>query len=338
MLLRPKYRSGFTLIELLVVIAIIAILVALLLPAVQQAREAARRSSCKNNLKQIGLAIHNYESTFTCVPPGRVLDMDCALLPDPRAVFGNSALTLMLPFLEQGNLYENFNMDFGSFHPTNEAFVQQPVSTYLCPSTPGGSREVSVDVFSAGLVTLNAYATDYFGVRNIRHVVPAGTTIDISNRNHYGDGALTGVGKTVNCGGLGIPDGTTGNLTRFRDMTDGLSNTFIFFEQAGKPDMYVLGKQQTAAATYDDNRAAWATDVGVAINNYTADGQHMHSATNHGTCIMNCRNDAQAYSFHKGGAQFLFADGSVHFLSENIDNTTYFHLGVRDDGEVLGEF
>jgi len=236
-----RRRSGFTLIELLVVIAIIAILIALLLPAVQQAREAARRSQCKNNLKQIGLAMHNYLDTHDTFPAGRIVGLDCA-----GTWFQNSALTLILPQLEQSNLYQIYDTDLGTYHPTNANAVTTEIPTYLCPSTPGGNRTTEVNI--AGFGNFPGYATDYFGIRNIRRVVPPA---NLGDDPQIGDGMMIGIGFTVNCAGIGIPDSVpTGSETlKPRDVTDGLTNTILMMERAGAPDRIIDGEIQPFVST-----------------------------------------------------------------------------------------
>lgn len=321
-----RLRRGFTLIELLVVIAIIAILIALLLPAVQQAREAARRSQCKNNLKQIGLAMHNYLDAHSVFPPGRLLDLDCA----GPAFFQNSALTLILPQLEQGNLANQYDSNLGTYHPSNAIWVSTRLPVYLCPSTPGGDRATEVNL---PFGNFPGYATDYMGIRNIRRVVASGTA-------PQGAGMMEGSVKIVNCAALGLGDQDGGRSVRPRDVTDGLSNTILAFERAGSPARYQAGVRQADDPGHDDNYGTWAADFAMAYNNYTADGTATYNSTtpNNANCVMNCSNDLQGYSFHVGGMNVVLGDGSVRFLSENMNPDNFWRLGTRNDGEVLGEF
>ncbi len=203
-----RVRRGFTLIELLVVIAIIAILVALLLPAVQQAREAARRSSCKNNLKQIGVALHNYHDTHNAIPPAYAASIQATgVLADPGPT-GWGWGVMMLPFIEQGALYdavrpntEPFHEDFataGTPGAAQRVQLQQPIPTYRCPSAPGPN--------------INNHRSNY-GTSNYVAIYGA----------HSGAGTQTGAGNGCMFYNSSI---------NFRDLLDGTSNVIIIGERA----------------------------------------------------------------------------------------------------------
>ncbi len=299
-------RRAFTLVELLVVIAIIGILVGLLLPAVQAAREAARRMSCSNNFKQIGLAIHNYESTLRAVAPGRLI------WPKPGGgVVMNGIQTSILPYLEQTNLENEYDYALGFDAPENQPAVNTHVSVYTCPSTPNRPTTMQIDnffnAFYGGPPTppgITGSATDYFAVRNVRN----------------------GAGQRLD-GFFGLKN------PKFRDITDGLSNTFWFVEIAARPDHYIHGIRQATTPSAFNGYGPWAGNNGMALNTYTADGLQRP-----GPCAMNCNSQFQPYSFHPGGAQFGFADGSVQFLSENINPDTFRALGSPQGGEVVSEY
>jgi prepilin-type N-terminal cleavage/methylation domain-containing protein/prepilin-type processing-associated H-X9-DG protein len=295
-------RSAFTLIELLVVIAIIAIVIALLLPAVQQAREAARRTQCKNHLKQIGLAIHNYESSLGAVAPGRL-----AIVSPNGTQSLNGILTLIMPYADQANLERSYNYNLGFDHPSNQPAINTQVSFYVCPSTPGGNRIINPIQNIFGTVqtpTGTAAVTDYYAVRNVRNAA----------------------GAAVN-GFFGLAN------PKFRDVTDGMSNTFWFVEMCGKPTHYIRGQVNTPTPPDFVWYGPWAGNNGLALNTYTADGL----ATN-GPCVMNCSNEFQPYSFHTGGAHFAFGDGSVKFLNANMNPDLFRALGSPNGGEVVGDF
>ncbi len=308
-----RRNRGFTLIELLVVIAIIAVLIALLLPAVQQAREAARRSQCKNNLKQMALAVHNYESTTNCIPPGR---LGYASAAAPGGSTTNGFLTYILPYIDQANLYNSYNFDKGCFSIDNEPVVSTVVPAYVCPSTPISPRTLTLpNQVDSAQPSVKAATMDYMGIRNIRRVVPTGTTITAYD-------------------GVMIQSG----VIRFRDLTDGLTNTILLLEIAGRPEHFIGRKSEGAIGGGFNTYSSWSYNAAMAINNYTADGTATATTSIYGPCIMNCNNQFQAYSFHTGGAHAALCDGSVRFLSENMSSDTYFRLGCRNDGEVLGDF
>ncbi|APZ96177.1 DUF1559 domain-containing protein [Fuerstiella marisgermanici] len=320
-----RHSRGFTLIELLVVIAIIAILIALLLPAVQQAREAARRTQCKNNMKQLALALHNYESTHTTFPPSR-LEPNVEIEDNP----GNESAyqswtTMILPYIDQGNLGNAINYERAWSSLQNRDAVSVPLQTMICPSTPGSDRTDPHWVFGA-------YAGDYGSVNEVK--------------------------KKVYTNVLGIPDPGTwsragvlakGVKNKLRDVTDGTSNSILLAEAAGQPVVYTAAGAMNAArfAAYQDDKIAdlggsyapadgtgWADpDCGFSINGATADGLDKY-----GPYMINRINVSEVFSFHTGGAQVALADGSVRFVTENIDTTLFVGLCTRAGGEVLGEF
>lgn len=332
-------EAGFTLIELLVVIAIIAILVSLLLPAVQQAREAARRTQCKNNLKQIGLAMHNYHDVYTVFPLGAYSAIDDDMGYDDD---GYGWATMLLPYIEQGNLYAQMPTTFGDgmAYPGNWGVIQryfdangviipgsgQPLAAFRCPSS-----------------TLPAVTGAFAVPCQDRPGSPcSGLTTSISPPDYATGQGTSDYKASAGAGDRGMfskardaAGGSGGKGTKIRDVTDGTSNTIAIGE-----------------AAYITNTAQW----GVWIGANNADEPVMFktespSFINAGTTINDMAHavdDDCAFSFHTGGAQFLFADGSVHFVSENIDtgfndgnttfNGTYERLGVINDGQVVGEF
>ncbi|WP_237225564.1 DUF1559 domain-containing protein [Rubinisphaera sp. JC750] len=329
MLHRSSPRNGFTLIELLVVIAIIAILVALLLPAVQQAREAARRSSCKNNLKQIGLAMHNYHDTYNTLPPG-------SMNQNPNSLHGRAPnwnwMAHIAPFLELANAYDALNVGENPMAHLSDSrlgVLQTPVPAWRCPSDVG--PELHEDfVERKARDTVNS--TDVpLVVANYLAVNSAGNIRPLPNND--GDGTT----REVN-------DDATGafyrnSKTRFRDITDGLSNTLI------------VGERIYEKSDGSGNRPA----AGTGWLTCGADGNHnsrMASGLGGGHRLLNCPENNECrrafLSNHKGGVQFVLADGSVRFISENIDHNTdtsnkredstlEYLLSIRD-GQVIGEF
>ena len=319
-----RAHVGFTLVELLVVIAIIGILIALLLPAVQAAREAARRAQCSNNMKQIGLAMANYESAFRVFAPSRVIFAPPG--GGRRAV--NGLLTLLLPFIEQSSIGDIYDYGVGFDHAVNQAAVNTPISVYQCPSTPGERVMPTYNRFEKGAETIAGHtvqATDYMHPRVIMNY----------------EGQAFGVG-VLEDGGKSGP----AQHKRPRDVTDGLSNTCFMLESAGHPVNYVLNRPNSSPPAYFDWYGEWPDTAGMFVVPYTEDGttpSFIHpaaggGATAQGTCLMNCNNNQAPYSFHANGINVNLCDGSVRFLSETIEADTFWSLCCRNDGNVLGEF
>ena len=319
-------QSGFTLIELLVVIAIIAVLIALLLPAVQQAREAARRAQCKNNMRQLGLAAHNYHGTHQMIPPGLV-----AFSPSPGygGYAGQGTGMFLLPYIEQGNLYERYEHVKGFDHNDNQDVVNTQIAVYKCPSTPGGDRITDCDNPFASLFggsaaqngDNTAAVTDYNGIRYVN---------DIRGWEFHTTGLMSHIWD------FGGTDATNNmsEASRLADCTDGTSNTILYYEQSGRPNHYIMG-QNVGEITGAHARwsSPWSFSFGIDVSTSSADG-----TTQNGPCVMNCNNEFQPYSFHTGGVHITLADGSGRFISENIDGHTFWALCGRADGEVVGEF
>jgi len=293
--MRP--RRGFTLIELLVVIAVIAILIALLLPAVQQAREAARRTQCKNNLKQIGIALHNYLETHGRFPPGR--------LRTPRTGW----CALLLPHLEQVNLQNEYDFDHDYWDPENQGATQVPLPVFACPSTAGGQQLIPNDAGAAvadtGTPPTESRAGDYQATVGY---------FEFQVEPNFGTGMLH-----INNG-------------RPRDVTDGLTNTIAATELAGRPDYWAGGVKQPegSAPGYFNEWGPWASPQRIFFSGYTHDG-----LTRFGPCAVNCSNLEGIYSFHPGGANVLMGDGSVHFISESVSVELVARMIDVDDGEVI---
>jgi prepilin-type N-terminal cleavage/methylation domain-containing protein/prepilin-type processing-associated H-X9-DG protein len=358
-------RKAFTLIELLVVIAIIAILIALLLPAVQQAREAARRTQCKNNLKQLGLAIHNYHDVYNSVP------LSCTLAGTPIGTNGNNIRRFsghlgLLPYVEQANLYQStmsylVSVDGGSGVPWNNAVpcVVAKSPHLLCPS----DSESLVDAVKA--------KTNY--------MFSLGDNAWDQNPEWAGNGGrgLRGFFKSIR------NDGQGGKPRNFRDVTDGLSNTIAMGERiTGKPggNSIKTGAATTAVADGGRNNPSLCKASVGANGVYTTlgdgngavlsgqrayDGAPPFTGVNTvlGPNSASCKNGNDnnhdrdgimtMSSQHTGGAQVLLCDGSVRFISDNIDNGNlaagivvsgpspygiWGALGSVNGGETVGEF
>lgn len=324
MTLRRIFRSGFTLIELLVVIAIIAVLIALLLPAVQQAREAARRSQCKNNMKQLGLAMHNYHETFNAFPIGELSFNK-----------GNWRLRL-LPYMDQVPLYNqlNFQGTFTVSGGSNPVLAGVIVPGLNCPSGIFGPINSSSPNNAQ-----NYQIHDYTGIMGA-YPDPAGrTSVCYLNTNWGAQGCDNGL----------LP---VNEVTRIRDCIDGSSNTMMVGEQSAD----VAGKDQRAnywggwAGSYWNGSPAdkimvqtstyWIGSGCTTLRYPPNTDQGKSTAT---TCVSGAgclpyQYNVPLSSFHTGGINIMLADGSVRFISNNINMLTYAQLGTKDDGGVIGEY
>lgn len=342
---RPSNR-GFTLIELLVVIAIIAVLIALLLPAVQQARESARRTQCKNNLKQQGLALMNYESTHRVFPPARI-DLS-GLSYIPGGFYQTSWTTMCLPYLDQAPLYQAYNCNLTWSDPANLPVTSTTVAAFICPST-SPTRQVPPPTVLDGVN--NPYPTakpygfcDYGSMNAVRPCyflsnglpVPpmtvATNTKSPANKSKYEwDGGLK-----------------KGDATPISAITDGTSNTLMCVEDAGRPQIYVLGK-----ATINTTKDGWGwadIQAGYSLDGATGDASVVGKAdctVPSGPCTLttvtapygvNILNDSEMYAFHVGGAHVLMCDGSVRFISANISASTLGAMATRNANDIVGEF
>ncbi len=261
-----RRRAGFTLVELLVVIAIIGILIALLLPAVQAAREAARRASCTNNLRQIGIACHNYHTSFNTFPPGRLVYQGTNSTGSSTRVV-TAFLAMILPFMEGSNLHEIYDQTFGFDDPANQPAANTLVSEYLCPSAPGERITPIYCGWNLGWTTdvasmpdVTGAATDYFGVRGMHYREPDGS------------GGYTQIYSS--------DEGVLAQAINIGHVRDGSSNTILLFEMAGKPAHWQLGKQQeppTNAQFYA--YGPWCGNTGVSIFNWMADASGSRCVT-----------------------------------------------------------
>jgi type II secretory pathway pseudopilin PulG len=311
------------LVELLVVIAIIGVLVALLLPAVQAAREAARRTKCKNNMRQLGLAAHMYADTQQMIPPGLVAF-------SPSAGYGGYAGQgtgiFLLPYIEQSNLYDRYNHNKGFDHDDNQAIVNTPINVYTCPSAPGGNRTMATD---------NAFASSFGGqpAQNGDNTAAMTDYNGIRWANDINGNSVVGLMGHIWNFGPPVPY-TLDNPSRFSSCTDGLSNTILYYEQVGRPTKYVNGKPQGEITDLQARWSApWAFSFGIDLKTCSPDG-----STQNGPCLMNCNSEWQPYSFHAGGVHITLADGSGRFLSETVSAPVFSALCGRDDGKVVGDF
>ncbi|HZN33351.1 MAG TPA: DUF1559 domain-containing protein [Pirellulaceae bacterium] len=315
----PRSRPGFTLIELLVVIAIIGILVALLLPAVQAAREAARRSQCSNNLRQLGLAAQSFHDAHNKLPSSV---RPSGLTTLPRI----AGLTLALHYIEQGNSYAKYDQTKNWFDPQNLPITQAPISTYVCPSTPEPKRRDGVPEGNPWIGNLVAI-TDYSPTIGVDQRLRSAGLVDAA-----GPGAMPKNGEP-----------------RLADVTDGLSNTIFYGESAGRPFVYRQNKKFGSLPAQRVNAGGWSRPA----SDFSIDGSSFDGATLPGPCAINCTNGedfgstafphpyygtegtAEAYAFHPGGANFAFGDGSVRLLAQALSIRDFARLVTRGEGEAI---
>ncbi|MEM7809856.1 MAG: DUF1559 domain-containing protein [Planctomycetota bacterium] len=390
-----RRRGGFTLIELLVVIAIIAIIVALLLPAVQQAREAARRTACKNNLKQLGLACHNYHDTYNTLPPGWVTQAVNFEWPegeynssfcgrpvgstsDPTASWSWAAY--ILPFLEETQTYETLgpgDVRGSELHAVlgnadYRRIFQTPISTFRCPSDAGPELSEVFQVEGAALDRIREYNATSIG-NGTTYAIPVSNYVGNNSSTSIVPRQLNGAANNASCDPRAA-DGvfSFGTRIRFRDITDGLSNTVLIGERSYSRLI------DAANNTVAGGGLIHVTGAASRFNGVSAEASVAVAGINQNMFTTTTENQQQTraglHSVHPGGAQAVLCDGSVVFLSENInfepdttldgtamayfqgsdgyprawngtnpdsytsENSVLEYLFSRNDGQVLGEF
>ncbi|GIX04890.1 MAG: general secretion pathway protein GspG [Planctomycetaceae bacterium] len=372
-MIRALRRRGFTLIELLVVMAVISILIALLLPAVQQAREAARRVQCRNNLKQIGLALHGFHDTYRVLPN---LALCGAGVEDYNPGMQNiwyefrhtNVSVFLLPYLEQANIWENWNIHYNgtdtanpkmSGGPSNAQLASRPLPVFLCPSMPAPLNPVYPSYSSYG------WSRGNYDLHAPRQSDDLGGDI---TGGSYGWTYSDGVFVTAWDGGL-TPQMAADLVARhqadpswwydftrcklnWRDVTDGLSNTLAAGELhhllQGYTTTTVNGVSTGGVAVPSSGPTAWGANGGdyycegttnVPMNKLSGP-YYSRSLTQskNVTALRDVAFNSPVYSFrsaHAGGCHFLFCDGSVQFLNQQIDMRLYKGLGSRRGGEIV---
>jgi len=338
-------RRGFTLIELLVVIAIIAVLIALLLPAVQAAREAARRAQCINNLKQIGLALHNYHSVSNTFPPGAVV----AFGKDPgqtdaTTTWNNwSATALLLNYLEQTNIYNAINFNIAALYPgafpltaANTTMYDTRVASFICPSDP-----------ESGRVRINNY---HMSLGASTNGLSSNTTGMFANLNAYGiRDAIDGTSSTIAYSEVIVGASANGNFSRQNGVVDATYPAGSQVADAFTAQALVMQALADCTTRWKDNSASftnrggerwgWGTSgVSMFCTIVTPNSKNYPWRSCRHQCA-GCGADAaqisNATSFHPGGVNVCLADGSVRFIKDSVAMTVWWALGTRNRGEVL---
>jgi prepilin-type N-terminal cleavage/methylation domain-containing protein/prepilin-type processing-associated H-X9-DG protein len=349
MLQVQRRPSGFTLVELLVVIAIIGVLVALLLPAVQAAREAARRSSCSNNLKQLGIGIHNFHDTFNRLPPATTQDQQP--FGPAASNWGASWMVYILPFIEQQPLYQSLTIGGGTGYgnATNGPLYNNvQVKIYRCPSTPLPKTTTStVPGGTAGLMMMPTYVA-VGGAAPEAFIVPP-ATIPVYNETRWatpGTAAGCCSGGIISRGGGMAVNGIFG----MEAITDGTSSTLLVSEQAdflvtangskqawnaAGPHGWTIGWGNTNntfanGQTINDARAFNTTTIRYAINRKKGWADAPGNCGSQGVCD-NTGQNIPLNSTHPGGVMAVYADGSVRFVADNLPLHVLAAMGTRDD-------
>lgn len=335
-------RGGFTLIELLVVIAIIAILIALLLPAVQQAREAARRTECRNKMKQLGLALHNFHDVYGNFPPGAEDDVcprSIANCDSSNDIQGTTWLVRILPYIDQAPLYNRYDFDSSYNSAANRRVGNNKVPVFYCPSgvDPDNERGRSSNT-AERIDDIFNYSTHYYGIMG-PNVLRDGTTNQTFNYN--GQDYVYVVGSSNNNSAYatdGIlqryidrpPNSITYKfLPKFKDILDGTSNVLIVGERSMTPPTRPFNVDWRSWVRGQNGGSGTTKNIHYAINTPIFYNWIVGS----GSTSLNNFNDLPMGSNHEGGCHFLLGDGSVRFVSENIDFPTYVVLSTRSSGE-----
>jgi prepilin-type N-terminal cleavage/methylation domain-containing protein len=338
-MLSRRLRTAFTLIELLVVIAIIAILIGLLLPAVQKVREAAARMACSNNMKQLGLAAMNYESSYGVLPPSLIIDLTPGNNGAPYPLNIHAWGPNFLPYIEQNALAQRYNFKFPFVSspaiipgtPDNQSVIQTPVKTFICPSTPRDPNFIYQD---SGLgITWKAACADYAPNSGINRITFFGYPSTTSSLQLLSSMRPQIRGPAAVLAALGVAPVEPCTIVA---VTDGTSNTILLCEDAGRPDLYIRGvkaKPYVAGQSIPADGAGWGdykSEYG--LDGVTVTAGNPPSASEPGLLVVNGYNNNETYAFHTGGANHVFTDGSVRFIKDSINAQTYAALITAQGG------
>jgi prepilin-type N-terminal cleavage/methylation domain-containing protein/prepilin-type processing-associated H-X9-DG protein len=346
--MNSRARRGFTLIELLVVIAIIAVLIALLLPAVQAAREAARRSQCINNMKQIGLAMHNYHQTNDCFPIGAVMTNQGTQGLSNWQAF--SSLALMLSFLEQNAIYNSINFSAyacGGTPDLNSTSRGSQINSFLCPSdgnaknTDGTNGRLNSYMASMGTTALNGYNTSSTGVfaYNVTYGI-RDITDGTSNTIAFGE-KLVGTPGQGNGQGVGYRGNGVNGVSVSGTIGDATQNQATVLSDLNACNTSWASQTIGGQMLVNSEGQWWSVgDTAYTLfNTIVPPNSNIYKWGSCGNNCSGCSPNMSSYvntsSNHSGGGNFLLADGSVRFIKSTVAQTVYWYLGTRANNEVV---
>lgn len=284
-------------------------------------------------MRQLGIAAHSYHEVNSIVPLGCIAFPSAPAYRQCAASGTNAAL---LAYIEQNALYNAYSFEKGFDHNDNQEIVNKQIPTYLCPSTPGAARHVA---------TTNAFVASW-GVPSGGAAQNGTNTAAVADyngiRDAYNQDNVVQVGMLSHI--WAFPTGPALNrrtVVRFADVTDGLTNTILYYEMAGRPTNYTMGG--LANGTITDSQALWSTPwsftTGIDLYTTTREGVKRTTANAaSASCLMNCSNQFQPFSFHAGGVHVTLGDGSSRFISENMNRDTFWYLCGRADMKIVGEF
>ncbi len=297
-------RQGINLLESLVVIGILGMLLAFFWPAVSQLREAASRTRCDKNFQDLALAMHAYAIVFKGLPARR------SFFAEPHSGWG----TKLLPYIEENTeLTKQYWINKNFYHADNALVARIPMQIYQCPSTPKRNRLLDMADIAGGSVGRQGVAGDYFACNIVE------------------DPTFPMEGGALN-DDMALPQGDQVRpLTHFF-FPDGLSHTMLLREIAGQPERYYAGKVDPTHKPGTQWIGAWVSYQSYVVRSFSKDGKMKN-----GPCVINCTNNLGTYSFHPGGAMHLFADGSVRFLSQNINKQIYYAFVTRNGEEKISD-
>jgi prepilin-type N-terminal cleavage/methylation domain-containing protein len=338
-------RSGFTLIELLVVIAIIAVLIALLLPAVQQAREAARRTQCINNMKQLGLAVHNFHDTFRKMPPSVMMHPSVTDISDYNQNFGPNWAVMILPYIDQANPYNQVSGSLKNYMVNGDATWRsvrsQRIPAFLCPSD-AGAADVALGVLGGN------WARGNYGANAGPGMHWGGGSVGVAEfsggewKDHDPNGFSSEYYPSWTAGMSGGGVFTVNGQNTLASVSDGTSNTILFDElRIGWNSNDIRGTWalgQAGASISAGNGRIDTPSPNISLSGYD-DIQGCQDNPSIGMGCCGCNSwQVTAKSKHTGCVLVCLSDGAVRIISNSISQRTWFMLHSRDDNQPLGEF